>query len=99
MIKAAASIVPHFSYVSFSIAGDVLEPDYFAELQALVRNLNLSGRFQFVGGVADLQQHLSTADISVPPSPAARVSPMQSSKPWPRPYRSSPLMLGEMQRP
>src|SRR5216683_5242286 len=31
-IKAAASVVAQFPQVSFSIAGDVLEPDYFAEL-------------------------------------------------------------------
>jgi len=68
MIKAAASIVPHFSYVSFSIAGDVLEPDYFAELQALVRDLNLSDRFHFIGNITDLRQHLCSSDIFVLPS-------------------------------
>jgi len=68
LIKAAASIVPHFPDVSFSIAGDVLEPDYFAELQAMVRDLNLSDRFHFVGGVTDLQQHLAASDIFVLPS-------------------------------
>jgi glycosyltransferase involved in cell wall biosynthesis len=67
-IKAAASIVSHFPNVSFSIAGDVLEPGYFAELQALVRDLNLSDRFHFAGGVTDMRQHLSAADIFVLPS-------------------------------
>ena len=67
-IKAAASIVPHFPNVSFSIAGDVLEPDYFAELQALVRNLHLSDHFHFVGSVTDLHHYLSAADIFVLPS-------------------------------
>jgi glycosyltransferase involved in cell wall biosynthesis len=67
-IKAAASIVSRFSKVSFSIAGDVLEPDYFAELQALIENLNLSDHFHFAGGVTDLHKHLSTADIFVLPS-------------------------------
>jgi glycosyltransferase involved in cell wall biosynthesis len=67
-IKAAASIVPHFPNVSFSIAGDVLEPDYFDELQAQVRELNLSDHFHFVGSVTDLHQHLSAADIFVLPS-------------------------------
>jgi glycosyltransferase involved in cell wall biosynthesis len=67
-IKAAASIVPHFPNVSFSIAGDVLEPDYFAELQALVRDLNLSDHFHFVGNVTDLHQHLFAANIFVLPS-------------------------------
>lgn len=67
-IKAAASIAPQFPNVSFSIAGDVLEPAYFAELQALIKGLNLSDRFHFAGGVTDLHQHLSAADIFVLPS-------------------------------
>jgi glycosyltransferase involved in cell wall biosynthesis len=46
----------------------VLEPGYFAELQALVRNLNLSDHFHFAGGVTDLHKHLSAADIFVLPS-------------------------------
>jgi glycosyltransferase involved in cell wall biosynthesis len=67
-IKAAASIVRRFPKVSFSIAGDVLEPDYFAELQTLVRDLNLSDYFHFVGGITNLREHLSAADIFVLPS-------------------------------
>ncbi len=67
-IKAAASIAPRFSNVSFSIAGDVLENDYFVELQALVLDLNLSDRFHFAGGITNLREHLSGADIFVLPS-------------------------------
>jgi glycosyltransferase involved in cell wall biosynthesis len=67
-IKAAAAIVPRFPHVSFSIAGDVLEPAYFAELQALIRDLGLSDHFHFDGGVANLRQHLAAADIFVLPS-------------------------------
>jgi L-malate glycosyltransferase len=67
-IKAAASIAPHFPNVSFSIAGDVLEPDYFAELQTLVRDLNLADRFHFSGDVTDLREYLAAADIFVLPS-------------------------------
>jgi glycosyltransferase involved in cell wall biosynthesis len=67
-IKAAASVVSQIPNVSFSIAGDVLEPDYFAELQALVRDLGLSSRFHFVGGVANLRDHLAAADLFVLPS-------------------------------
>jgi glycosyltransferase involved in cell wall biosynthesis len=67
-IKAAAAIVQHFPGVSFSIAGDVLEPDYFAELQSLVRDLNLSEHFHFTGGVTNLREHLSSSDIFVLPS-------------------------------
>jgi len=67
-IKAAAAIVPRFPNVSFSIAGGVLEPEYFAELQALVRDLNLAGHFHFAGGVTRLREHLAAADIFVLPS-------------------------------
>jgi glycosyltransferase involved in cell wall biosynthesis len=67
-IKAAASIVEHFPGASFSIAGDILEPDYFSELQGLVRTLGLSNCFHFVGGITNLREHLSTSDIFVLPS-------------------------------
>jgi L-malate glycosyltransferase len=61
-------VVRRFPQVSFSIAGEVLEPDYFAELQSLIRDLELSERFHFVGGVANVPEHLSSADIFVLPS-------------------------------
>jgi len=67
-LKAAASVVAQFPHVSFSIAGEVLEPAYFRELQALVRDLDLSDRFHFAGGVTNLREHLSAADIFVLPS-------------------------------
>jgi len=67
-IKAAAAIVPNFPRTRFSIAGEVLELDYFAELQALIRDLNLSDHFHFSGGVSNLHNHLSNADIFVLPS-------------------------------
>jgi glycosyltransferase involved in cell wall biosynthesis len=67
-IRAAAEIAVRFPHVSFSIAGDVLDQVYFAELQKLILELNLSGRFLFMGGVKDLRQYLSAADIFVLPS-------------------------------
>ena len=67
-IQAAAAIAPHFPHVVFSIAGEVLEPDYFAELQTLVSDLNLAERFYFVGGITNLREHLHAADIFVLPS-------------------------------
>ncbi len=67
-VRAAALIAAQLPHVSFSIAGDVLEPDYFAELQKLICELNLSDRFHFAGRVTDLQKHLSAADIFVLPS-------------------------------
>ncbi len=67
-IKTAAAVVSQFPAASFSIAGEVLEPDYFAELQTLVRELNLSDHFHFAGGITNLREYLSTADIFVLPS-------------------------------
>jgi L-malate glycosyltransferase len=67
-IKAAAAIAPQFPHADFSIAGGVLEPAYFEELQTLIRDLNLSERFSFAGSITDLQQHLSAAGIFVLPS-------------------------------
>lgn len=67
-IRAAAAIAPRYPNVRFSIAGGVLEPSYFEELQTLVRNLNLEDRFHFAGGITDLRGHLSAADIFVLPS-------------------------------
>lgn len=68
LIKAAALIVPRFPNVSFTIAGDVLEADYFLELQALIKDLNLSDHFHFVGSITNLREYLSMADIFVLPS-------------------------------
>jgi len=67
-IKAAASVATQFPNVRFSIAGDVLEPDYFAALQSMIRDLNLSERFHFAGGVTNLRDHLAAADVFVLPS-------------------------------
>ena len=67
-IRAAASLVTRFPEASFTIAGEILELDYFAELQSLVRDLGLSEHFHFAGGIANLKQYLSTADIFVLPS-------------------------------
>jgi glycosyltransferase involved in cell wall biosynthesis len=67
-IRAAASVAEKFPHTSFRIAGDVLEPEYFQELQALVHELKLSDRFHFVGGVSNLRDYLSAAEVFVLPS-------------------------------
>lgn len=67
-IQAAATVMEHFPDACFSIAGEILEPDYFAELERLVQNLNLTGRFRFVGGISNLSEHFETADLFVLPS-------------------------------
>ncbi len=67
-IRGAAVVAPQFPQVSFSIGGEVLEPEYFSGLQELIRKLNLTDKVQFVGGVKDVPRYLSTADIFVLPS-------------------------------
>ena len=67
-IRAAAIVVQQFPNAQFSIAGEVLEPDYFSSLQALIPELNLSENFTFLGGIKDLRSHLAAADIFVLPS-------------------------------
>jgi glycosyltransferase involved in cell wall biosynthesis len=67
-IRAAAVVAQRFPRASFSIAGEVLEPKYFAELQSLVDELKLSEKVHFVGGVTKVREHLSRADIFVLPS-------------------------------
>lgn len=68
LIKAAAEIIQQCPNATFSIAGEVMEPEYFAELQALVRDLRLTHRFHFAGSVTDLHEYLSASDIFVLPS-------------------------------
>jgi glycosyltransferase involved in cell wall biosynthesis len=68
LIRAAAAVVQRFPKVRFSIAGEVLEGDYFEEIQNLIRDLGLSAHFQFAGNVTDLQQYLAAADLFVLPS-------------------------------
>lgn len=67
-IRAAATVVQKFPKISFSIAGEVLEPPYFAELQALVQELDLANHVRFEGGVTNLRQLFAAADIFVLPS-------------------------------
>jgi glycosyltransferase involved in cell wall biosynthesis len=67
-IRAAAVVLQRFADASFSIVGEVLEPDYFDELQGLVEQLKLSERFHFAGGVANPREYLRSADLFVLPS-------------------------------
>jgi L-malate glycosyltransferase len=67
-IRAAAIVVDQFPKARFRIAGAVLEPDFFTELQELVLGLNLANHFHFDGVVKNLRQYLAAADIFVLPS-------------------------------
>lgn len=68
LIRAAASIAQRFPAATFSVAGEVLEREYFEELQQLVEELGLSDRFEFAGGIRRLREYLAGVDIFVLPS-------------------------------
>jgi glycosyltransferase involved in cell wall biosynthesis len=68
LVRAAARVIEQHPQVQFNVVGDVLEPEYFAELQQLVRSLGISGNFHFVGGISDLAGYLGSTDIFVLPS-------------------------------
>ncbi len=68
LIRAAALVIREHPEIVFSIAGEILEADYFAELTILVRDLGLSRNFQFAGGIRDPRLYLEEADIFVLPS-------------------------------
>ena len=68
LIRAAAEVTALLPNTAFTIAGEVLERDYFQHLQDMVRELGLVDRFRFVGKITDLRAHLRTADIFVLPS-------------------------------
>jgi glycosyltransferase involved in cell wall biosynthesis len=67
-IRAAATIAQRFPQVRFSIAGEVLEVEYFEELRRLIGTLGLTHCFRLEGGVTDLPRFLEGADIFVLPS-------------------------------
>jgi glycosyltransferase involved in cell wall biosynthesis len=67
-IRAAAAIAERVPVVRFSIAGEVLETDYYEELQKLIETLGLTDRFRFEGNVTDLPKFLANADVFVMPS-------------------------------
>ncbi len=67
-VRAAAALASRFPRTRFTIAGQVLEPDTFLELQRLVHELNLGERLRFVGDVKQLREHLASSDLFVLPS-------------------------------
>ena len=67
-VRAAAQVRQRFPGVRFSIAGSVLDPAYFKQLEELVREFGLADRFYFAGGVRDLRSHFAAAQMFVLPS-------------------------------
>ncbi len=68
MLHAMPGVLAHFPEAHFTIAGEVLEPEFFAELQKLVTDLGLARNVSFLGKITDLRKHLERADIFVLPS-------------------------------
>jgi glycosyltransferase involved in cell wall biosynthesis len=67
-VRAAAIVAREFPSARFVVGGEVLDPAYYEELQALVRELQLGDRFTFAGGISDLRAFLRDADLFVLPS-------------------------------
>jgi glycosyltransferase involved in cell wall biosynthesis len=68
LIQAAAIVMKRFPQAKFMIVGEVLESDYFCDLNSLVLQLGLRDCFSFVSGVRDIRTCLSQSDIFVLPS-------------------------------
>lgn len=67
-VRAAALVLEKCPDVSFSIAGSVLDREYFQELESLVLELGLSRHFYFTGPTDQVAEYLQSADIFVLPS-------------------------------
>ena len=68
LIHAAAAVVKAIPHATFLVAGECLEPEYCAELHRLVRELDLTENFRFVGKISDMSAYLRQADLFVLPS-------------------------------
>ena len=67
-VRAAALVARDYPDARFRIAGGVLEPDFYAELQRLVYELQMDDRVSFDGAVTNLPAYLDDASIFVLPS-------------------------------
>ncbi len=68
LIEAIPHVLALFPSAKFTIAGEVLEHDFFGELQRKVEELGVSEHVSFVGRITDQRKHLAGADIFVLPS-------------------------------
>lgn len=68
LLKAAALVAQKYPDARFSIGGGILEPEFYRELQELVRAFGLESRFTLEGSVSDLQSYLADATLFVLPS-------------------------------
>jgi glycosyltransferase involved in cell wall biosynthesis len=68
LLGAAPLILKEFPRAVFSIAGQVSEPDYFAELKEISLRLGIANRVRFEGGVEHVPKYLDGAHVFVLPS-------------------------------
>ncbi len=68
LVQAAYEVSKRHPGTQFTVAGEVLEQDYYQELQEQVAALGLSDAFHFVGKISDLRRYLAKATIFVLPS-------------------------------
>lgn len=68
LIRAAAIVLKQFPDVRFGIGGSVLEPEFFSELQQLLRELRIDSKISFDGNITDPPAYLADADLFVLPS-------------------------------
>ncbi len=68
LLRAAALVLKRFPDTRFTVAGEVLEPEYFGELNALMACEDLGAHVHLLGGVTGLAAHLRSADAFVLPS-------------------------------
>ena len=68
LLRAAATVAGKYPRVVFKIVGEVLDPEYFNELNLLARELRLGSRLKFERVTTDLREHLRDADVFVLPS-------------------------------
>lgn len=68
LLRALAKVRKLYPQTTCTIAGEVLEPGYFAELQTLVKELDLLGNIHLPGKVTNLRPHLEQAHLFVLPS-------------------------------
>jgi glycosyltransferase involved in cell wall biosynthesis len=68
LVEAAAIVLKSVPNVHFSIAGGILEPLYFAQLEQAIERLSLSENVHFLGSLTDLRPVLQKSDLFVLPS-------------------------------
>ncbi len=68
LARAAVPVLQRFPEATFTIAGEVLEPEFLTELNQMIADLGITASFRLIGGITDLPAHLEAADVFVLPS-------------------------------